>query len=44
MQFDDYTAFSGCQKAVDEFLDQHPELPLELIGEDEKAFVIRKPR
>ena len=44
MQFDDYTAFSGCQKAVDEFLDQHPELPLESIGEDEKAFVIRKPR
>ena len=44
MQFDDYTAFSGCHKAVDEFLDQHPELTLESIGSNVQAFFIHKPR
>jgi O-methyltransferase len=44
MQFDDYAAFSGCRKAVDEFLAQHPELVLEAHGDGVQAYVIRKPR
>jgi len=43
MQFDDYAAFSGCRKAVDEFLAEHPEIRLQTVGEDIKAYVIRKP-
>lgn len=43
MQFDDYSAFSGCRKAVEGFLGQHPELSLESVGEEVKAFIIRKP-
>jgi O-methyltransferase len=43
MQFDDYAAFSGCQRAVDEFLALHPELRLEAIGDGAKAYVLRKP-
>jgi O-methyltransferase len=44
MQFDDYAAFSGCRKAVDEFLAQHPDLVLEARGDGVQAYVIRKPR
>ena len=46
MQFDDYSAFSGCQRAVDEFLNIHPELKLETLGEQDGvlAFFIKKPR
>ena len=29
MQFDDYNAFSGCRKAVDEFVAQRPGLKME---------------
>jgi O-methyltransferase len=39
IQFDDYLAFSGCTRAVDEFLSSHPELTLRSEG----AFKIRKP-
>lgn len=46
MQFDDYSAFSGCQKAVDEFLMIHSELRLETMGERDGvlAFFVKKPR
>jgi O-methyltransferase len=43
MQFDDYAAFSGCRQAVDEFRAEHPEIRLEEVGDDVKAYVIRKP-
>ncbi len=33
MQFDDYNAFSGCRKAVDEFVAQHPGLKMEAGGD-----------
>lgn len=44
MQFDDYDAFSGCHKAVNEFLAMHPELKLETIGDTARAFYFRKPK
>lgn len=43
MQFDDYESFEGCQKAVDEFLADHPELTLETFGPWGKAYFFRKP-
>ena len=43
MQFDDYEAFSGCRKAVDEFLAAHPEVKLETTGDTAHAFFLRKP-
>ena len=44
MQFDDYDAFLGCRRAVDEFLAIHPELKMQTIGESGKAYFIQKPR
>jgi O-methyltransferase len=43
MQFDDYEAFSGCRKAVDEFLAAHPDVKLETTGDWALAFFFRKP-
>jgi O-methyltransferase len=43
MQFDDYDSFSGCRKAVDEFLAAHPELKMESTGEGASAYFFRKP-
>jgi O-methyltransferase len=43
LQCDDYAAFSGCRMAVDEFLAEHPEIRLETVGDDVKAYVVRKP-
>jgi O-methyltransferase len=44
MQFDDYAAFSGCHKAVDEFISVHPELTLESTDTGVQAFYLRKPK
>jgi O-methyltransferase len=44
MQFDDYDAFSGCRKAVDEFFAQHPGLKPEAVGDGASAYFFRKPR
>lgn len=33
VQFDDYLSFQGCTKAVDDFLEHHPNLKLEQFGE-----------
>jgi O-methyltransferase len=44
MQFDDYGAFLGCRKAVDEFLAVHPELKIQTAGESTQAYFIEKPR
>jgi O-methyltransferase len=44
MQFDDYAAFSGCRKAVDEFLAAHPEVKMETSGDTAQAFFFRKPK
>jgi O-methyltransferase len=41
VQFDDYLAFIGCRRAVDEFLAVHPELKLQ--NKDGMAFFIKKP-
>ena len=43
MQFDDYDSFSGCRRAVDEFLAAHPELKMESTGEGASAYFFRKP-
>ena len=43
IQFDDYAAFSGCQQAVDEFLEAHPEVTLKTSDTAVQAFFIRKP-
>jgi O-methyltransferase len=42
MQVDDYDAFLGCHTAVDEFLGSHPELKMVTVGENAKAYFIRK--
>jgi len=44
MQFDDYDSFSGCRKAVDEFLGRHPGLKMEAVGDGAKAYFFRKPK
>jgi O-methyltransferase len=44
IQFDDYDAFLGCHTAVDEFLGTHPELRMVTVGENAKAYFIRKPQ
>jgi O-methyltransferase len=44
MQFDDYDAFMGCRKAVDEFLAIHPELKMQTFGEKTRAYFIQKPQ
>jgi O-methyltransferase len=43
IQFDDYDGFIGCRKAVDQFMEIHPELQLEFRGESGKACFVRKP-
>jgi len=43
VQIDDYDSFSGCQKAVNEFLREHPEVKLESHGVDARAWYFRKP-
>lgn len=43
MQFDDYAAFSGCHKAVDEFVAAHPEVTLVATDTPVQAFYLRKP-
>jgi O-methyltransferase len=43
MQFDDYSEFIGCKRAVDEFLATHPELTLQKSGEGGAAYYLRKP-
>lgn len=44
IQFDDYDSFSGCTRAVDEFLAEHPELRLETVTEHANARYVRRPR
>jgi O-methyltransferase len=41
IQFDDYSIFVGCTRAVDEFLSAHPELKLE--NKQDLVFFIQKP-
>jgi O-methyltransferase len=43
IQFDDYSVFPGFKKAVDEFLSEHPELTLEVVGGGAQAFYLQKP-
>ena len=43
VQFDDYSEFVGCRKAVDTFLSAHPELRLETFGTMGAAYYLRKP-
>ncbi len=44
VQFDDYGAFLGCRRAVDEFVSAHPEVRLEQHGRtDGCAYFLRKP-
>ena len=43
VQFDDYSAFEGCYRAVNEFLQRHPELELQESGASGKACYLRKP-
>lgn len=44
VQFDDYNAFVGCKRAVDEFLEAHPALSLETFGTGGgHAYFLRKP-
>jgi O-methyltransferase len=42
IQIDDYSAFVGCKKAVDEFLVENPSLRLEKTGTHTQAFYICK--
>jgi len=44
MQFDDYDAFLGCRRAVDEFLALHPELKMQAVGTKTRANFMQKPR
>jgi O-methyltransferase len=41
IQIDDYSAFIGCRKAVDEYLAAHPELELKGFGQHTKAYHIQ---
>jgi hypothetical protein len=43
VQFDDYDSLQGCRKAVDDFLQAHPELRLETYGAGGPAYFFRKP-
>jgi O-methyltransferase len=43
IQIDDYAAFIGCKKAVDEYLTCHPDLKLQIYGYHAQAFYIQKP-
>ena len=44
IQFDDYLMFQGCTKAVNEFLESHPDIRLQTFGELGRggAFLDRK--
>jgi O-methyltransferase len=44
IQIDDYAAFIGCRRAVDEFLSRHPDLELQTFGQYSQAYFIKKPR
>jgi O-methyltransferase len=44
VQLDDYQAFIGCRRAVDEFLILHPELVLKSSGNYAKAYYFQVPR
>jgi O-methyltransferase len=45
IQFDDYSEFQGCKQAVDEFLNIHPEIELQVFGTigQGEAYFIQKP-
>lgn len=43
VQIDDYDSFTGCHKAVNAFLAEHPEIKLESFGGDARAWYFRKP-
>ncbi len=43
VQIDDYAAFVGCRRAVDEFLAPRPELKLQTIGAHTKAYFFQTP-
>lgn len=45
IQFDDYLAFQGCTKAVDEFIASHPEIQLQIFGRPGRgeAYFLQKP-
>jgi O-methyltransferase len=43
VQIDDYDSFSGCHKAVKEFLAKHDELRLERFGEGAEAWYFQRP-
>jgi O-methyltransferase len=43
LQIDDYAAFVGCRRAIDEFLEANPTLKLQTFGEHVKAYFIEKP-
>ena len=44
VQIDDYASFQGCRKAIDEFLNAHPDLYLHKAGVGGgRAFYFRKP-
>lgn len=42
VQIDDYSAFAGCRRAVDEFCAARPEVELDIIGDHTKAYFIEK--
>jgi O-methyltransferase len=42
IQFDDYSSFVGCRRAVDDFLATHTELRLEEFASPDTAFYLRK--
>ena len=41
LQIDDYEAFVGCRKAIDEFLERNPKLRLQTYGTNAKAYFIQ---
>ena len=43
IQIDDYSAFIGCRKAVDEYLAAHPKLKLKTFGQHTQAYYIQIP-
>lgn len=43
IQIDDYDSFAGCTKAVDQFLSKHPDLKLQFVEREAKAYFIEIP-
>ena len=43
VQIDDYVSFSGCRRAVDEFLDAHPQIKLQVTGTYSRIYYFTKP-